>query len=249
MDGDACTGYEHAGRALEHDLAMRLNALDSMQLRLEYWRRDELAIVDDFLDGTVLARIAAEARSLRPRVKRRSVFGYKASGSLSHHVLAQQAPTVMALYRSSALRRWLSDLAEQPLVQCPDWDPHAVAVYCYDAPGDRVGFHYDTSHYRGARYTVLIGIEDDSSARLLCRVRARERHRATECLDVRTGTGNLVFFNGDKLLHAVSPIASGELRVVVSLQFVTNPSMHPLRRAVSLVKDSLAYFGSDAFVR
>jgi hypothetical protein len=195
----------------------------------------------------LLGSIAHEVHALRARVVRRSVWGYKAAGSLACHALAHGAPTVMALYRSRVLRRLLSSLAEQPLIACPAVDPHSVAIYWYEQPGDRVGFHYDVSHYRGARYTVLLGIEDDSSARLQCRVRPRERHRAPECIDVQTAPGKLVFFNGDKLLHAVSPIAGGEHRIVLSLQYVTDTRMHGARRVLSLLKDSLTYFGMDAF--
>ena len=34
---------------------------------------------------------------------------------------------------------------------------------------------------------------------------------------------------------------------LLSLQYVTDTHMNPLRRAVSMVKDSLTYFGMDAF--
>ena len=40
---------------------------------------------------------------------------------------------------------------------CPDEDPHACALYFYTEAGDHMGYHYDTSYYTGARYTVLFG--------------------------------------------------------------------------------------------
>jgi hypothetical protein len=57
--------------------------------------------------------------------------------------------------------------------------------HLYERPGDRVGFHYDTSHYGDAGYTVLLGLEDQSPALLECLVHSRERHREIEHLDVQ----------------------------------------------------------------
>ena len=235
-------------RTLEAQIAAPLSALDGSNVRLDYWRRDELAIVDGCIDPWVLAKLRAEVHALSARVKRRAVWGYKAAGSLSCHALSQGAPTVMTLYRSPALLAFLSDLAERRLQTCPEADAHAAAVYWYEHAGDRVGFHYDVSHYRGARYTALIGLEDDSSGRLQCQLRARERRPELRWLEVKTDPGKLVFFNGDKLLHAVSPIAAGERRIVLSLQYVTDVRMRPSRRALSTIKDSFAYFGLDALL-
>jgi hypothetical protein len=55
--------------------------------------------------------------------------------------------------------------------------------------------------------------------------------------------GSLVLFNGDKLWHAISPLAKGEERVVLTMEYVTNPEMGPFKRFVSNMKDAIAYFG------
>jgi hypothetical protein len=233
---------------LESRIALQLSGIPWPQVRLDYWRHDELAIVDRCVDHGILSGLLSEVHGLRERVKRRAVWGYKAAGSLSSHALERGAPTAIALYRSSALIAFLSDLAEEPLQPCPISDPHAAAVYWYERPGDRVGFHYDVSHYEGARYTALIGLEDRSSSRLQCRLRARDRRSRAHTIEVQTAPGKLVFFNGDKLLHAVSPIAPGERRIVLSLQYVTDARMRPWRRVISTLKDSVAYFGLDALL-
>jgi hypothetical protein len=55
-----------------------------------------------------------------------------------------------------------------------------------------------------------------------------------------------VFFNGYKVEHAVSATRDGERRAVLTLQYVTDRRMRPWRRAVSLAKDALTYFGTEA---
>jgi hypothetical protein len=232
---------------LEDQLAGSLARHDATRIGYGYWRLDELLTLEAALPDAWMNALRREVLALEAKVKRKSIWGYKAAGSLAHSVLAQHAPSAAALYRSPALLRFLSKLCDQPLTRCPDDDAHACAVYWYDRPGDRIGFHYDTSFYRGARYTLLLGVHDDSSARLMCRVHSRDRHRKALDLAVQTTPGKLVFFNGDKLLHAVSPLGSGELRIVLSMQFVTDPSMSPVHKLISSAKDALAYFGADAF--
>ena len=58
-----------------------------------------------------------------------------------------------------------------------------------------------------------------------------------------THPGTLVAFNGDKLWHSITPLGENEERVSLTLEYVTDPSMHPLKRLFSNLKDSFAYFG------
>lgn len=233
--------------AIDDGLATAITALDATRTQLTYWRHEELVVLPRFVPAPVVTAMAAEVHALDGHVVRRTVPGYKRAGSVGYFRLREHAPTAVALYHSPTLRRFLSDLAGMELVTCPDDDPHACAIYCYERAGDRIGFHYDTSWYRGARYTALVGLVDGSSARLHCQVHARDRHRPTKDWRVQTTPGTTVFFNGDKLRHAVTPLGQGERRIVLTLQYVTDPRIHGWRRVVSKLKDSLTYFGWEAF--
>jgi hypothetical protein len=203
----------------------------------------------EFVPAPLLERVGHEAAALRARAQRKVVPGYKKSGSVSYHRVLEEAPAIVALYRSPRVIDWLSRLAGAPLVCCPESDPHACALYYYTEPGDHIGFHFDSSHYAGARYTALIGIVDDSSARLVCDLHKRDRTRAPERREIATAPGSIVFFDGDQLWHSVSPVGPGETRVVLSLEYVTDPSMSPLRRLVSDMKDAMTYFGFAEILR
>lgn len=126
---------------------------------------------------------------------------------------------------------------------CPDRDPHACALYAYTEAGDHMGFHYDNSSYKGRRYTVLFGLRERSSSRLVCHLYTRARGREKEVLEVRTDPGMLVAFDGARLLHAVTPLGEGEHRFVISMQYVESAEMNPFLRFVSDMKDVIAYFG------
>ena len=125
----------------------------------------------------------------------------------------------------------------------PAQDPHAYALYFYTRPGDHIGWHYDTSYYAGRRYTLLLGLLDRSSCRLDYELHTREPRAAVERGSVRIPAGGMVFFDGDKLRHRITPLGTGEKRVSLTFEYLTDVPMRFGRRLISNMKDAVAYFG------
>lgn len=178
-----------------------------------------------------------------PAVNRNYLPGHKAGGSVSRHTLDKLAPFIADLYRSEALIKWLEAVSGDKLQLSPEDDPHAYALYFYTRPGDHIGWHYDTSYYNGRRYTMLLGVIDDSSCRLDYELHTRTPNATPEPGSVQYPPGALVFFDGDKLRHRVTPLGENEMRVSLTFEYVTNPEMRPFQRFISNMKDSIAYFG------
>lgn len=219
-----------------------LAPVERVDARAGYTALDEFVFVERAFQTEELAPLVAEAEALSAQATRKVVPGYKRSGSVSYFQIQEQAPAIEAFYRSPELIAWLSEVAGARLLPCPASDPHACALYYYTRAGDHIGFHYDSSHYRGARYTALVALVDGSSSRLLCQPFKKLRHDLSEAR-VATVPGSLAFFNGDNLWHAISPLGEGERRVMLSLEYVTDPEMGRLRRSLSNFKDAMTYFG------
>lgn len=207
-----------------------------------FWQGEFLAM-PRLLPPEVVDALVQDVTRVRHDAVRRQLPGYKGSSSIAWPVLRDGAPAVTALFHSPAFRGLVEDLADVRLLPAPDHDPHACAVYHYDRPGDGIGYHYDTSWYRGARYTVLVGLVNRSTSRLSCDLHTREPHRRRRTVEVATDPGTVVVFHGDKVWHRVTPLGPGEERTVLTLQYVTDPRMGAVGRAVSFVKDAVAYFG------
>src|SRR5262249_38969194 len=60
---------------------------------------------------------------------------------------------------------------------------------------------------------------------------------------VQIPPGGLVFFDGDKLRHRISPLGENEIRVSLTFEYVTDPKMHFGWRLISNLKDAFGYFG------
>lgn len=199
--------------------------------------------LDEFLSPEITAQLVAAVTAVKETVNRNYLPGHKQGGSVSRHTLDEMAPFVASLYRSAALIDWLSQLAGERLQVSPADDPHAYALYFYTRPGDHIGWHYDTSYYAGRRYTLLLGVIDESSCRLDFELHTREKGATVVPGSVRIPPGGLVFFDGDTLRHRITPLGENEFRVSLTFEYVTDPKMHFGWRLISNMKDAFAYFG------
>jgi hypothetical protein len=224
-------------------IAERVADLNLPTLRNRYFDQGEFLHLDDFLPPEILQRWVQELESLKPRIHRNFVPRKKKGGSVPYSGIRAHAPEIDAVYYSADLLRFLQEIVDAPMKPCPDSDPHRCALYAYTEEGDHIGFHYDTSYYKDRRWTLLVGLKDESSSRLLCHLHTKTPGRTVEKLELQIKPGAMVLFNGDTVFHAVSPTKSGEERYIVSMQFVTSGEMNPFLRLFSNLKDAFAYFG------
>lgn len=232
------------------EIERALGTLDLDKVEATYWDQNEFIHLERWLPASLVARMVEEVERVRPQIHRNFIPRHKKGGSVSYYTLLEQAPTILALYRAPAFIAFLSAVSGRALQPCPESDPHSCALYFYTEPGDHIGFHFDTSYYKGARYTVLVGLIERSSSRLVCQLYKDDpQGRPLVELQLATHPGTIVAFNGDKLWHSITPLGDHEERVSLTLEYVTDPSMHPVKRLVSNLKDAFAYFGLRAVFR
>lgn len=220
-----------------------LAKLDTDALRREFVRQGAFLSLPEFLTPQVTEQLVRAVAAVEPAVNRNYLPGHKQGGSVSRHTIDELAPFIAELYRSPALVQLLERVAGEPLQFSPADDAHAYALYFYTRPGDHIGWHYDTSYYSGRRYTLLLGVLDQSSCTLDYELHTRERGVPVEPGSVRIPPGGLVFFDGDKLRHRITPLGENEKRVSLTFEYVTDQRMNPLWRLISNFKDAVAYFG------
>src|SRR4249920_3967540 len=172
--------------------------LDFDRLSREYWDQNEFLVIPQFLSRSVVEEhLVPQAQGVKSELNRNYIPGHKKGGSVSYYTVMEKAPRFLDLYRSGAFIEFLSRLVQAKLSLCPENDPHSCALYYYTEPGDHIGFHYDTSYYKGARYTVLMGLVDRSpSCRLVCQLYKDDPTRAMLELQLATEPGTVVIFNG-----------------------------------------------------
>ncbi|MGH7274353.1 MAG: HalD/BesD family halogenase [Nitrospiria bacterium] len=251
MENQTVVLSEDVGSKISEEVQQAIQAIDFNQVYKTYWDQNECIFLEQLLPQDVVERILLpEVEQLRSDVHRNYIPGHKKGGSISFYTLIEKAPTFITLYRSPAFIDFMSRLVNARVMPCPENDPHACALYFYTEPGDHMGFHYDRSYYKGARYTVLMGLVQRSEhCRLVCQLYKDDPKRQIREIQLETTPGSMVIFNGNRLWHAITPLGEGEERIVLTMEYVTNPEMGPLKRFISNTKDAIAYFGFSALLR
>jgi len=238
-----------AVHAIDQQLTETLLTLNVEDMTRQYWEQGQFLALEHLMPIQLVQEFMQEVERVRPQINRNFIPGHKKGGSVSFYLLQKSAPAILALYHHQGWMNLLSQITGVPLLLCPEEDPHSCALYFYTEPGDHIGYHYDTSYYKGERFTVLVGLRDQSSSLLACRLHTKDPGHEVKELSLRTEPGTYIFFNGDKLHHAVTPLGVGEERIVLTLQYVTNPSMGMAQRWFSNMKDAVGYFGWSALFR
>ena len=229
---------------LSESIDRSLEARDVEASRAEFEAGGRLLVIENFLPQEVLDAALADLERLRGDIHRNYVPRQKKGGSVSRHAIDRSGAMIGALYRSRPLRDFLEEISGAKLLDCLATDPHTYALYLYTEPGDHISWHYDTSFYRGRRFTLLLGLIENESCVFECEINRRDDSKPTESRSYAMKPGSLVFFDGDGLWHRVTRMAEDDSeRAVITMEFVTDRSMHPWRRLVSNVKDAVAYFG------
>lgn len=225
------------------DVEFPLEGLDRQALRTDFVRQGAFLALDDLLPADVTAQLAHSAHALLGEVNRNYLPGHKKGGSVSRHTVDKLAPGIARLYRSQALIGLLEEVSGDRLLPCPPDDPHGYALYYYTRPGDHIGWHYDTSYYDGRRYTLQLGVMDESSCRLDYALHTRGPGATVATSSLQIKPGGVVFFDGDKLRHRITPLGEHAMRVSLTFEYVTDPGMRPWLRLFSNLKDAFGYFG------
>ncbi|MFN6500700.1 MAG: 2OG-Fe(II) oxygenase [Nostoc sp. DedQUE01] len=223
---------------LQTEIYQALAAVDYQKLQAEFQAQNEFLVLENFLPNSILNKFLSLLPSLQPAINRNYIPNHKKGGSISRYSLDSLAPIFGEFYQLNDFFEFLKKITGEKLLPCPHYDPHTYALYYYTEPGDHIQYHYDTSYYRGKRYTVLLGLVNRSSSKLEYQLYRDIPERETQMRSLSLTPGTLVLFNGDNLYHRVTPLGQNEQRIVLTLEYVTDTRMGMLKPFVSNMKDA-----------
>jgi hypothetical protein len=205
---------------------------------------DRFATVPDVLPAPAFAALKTEAERL-VAPERSFVPTHKKGGTVAYETLVASAPAIVALYHGRDFQNFISRLVGVAVQPTPINDQSSLSVLVYDRPGDHIGWHYDHNFYRGRHFTVLIMLANTGcSADGLSHGETRARIAGEE-IAVRAAPNTLTAFEGACVRHKATPVEDGELRVVLSMTYCTDPRARWWQGVSRRVKDT-AYFGIRA---
>jgi len=112
----------------------------------------------------------------------------------------------------------------------------------YTEEGDHIQWHFDHNFYRGRQFTVLLSLLNRGGEGGLSASRLMRKDAAGNEVAIDTPENTLVVFEGQRVVHRVSPAAAGDQRIVLSMTFNVDPRISFTREIKRRIKDT-AFFG------
>lgn len=226
----------YAGKPLGLGLAESSGAMPLFDQRL--------VRLENFLPHSVFDDLHSEIGGL-VETERSYLPTHKKGGTVAYETLLRKAPKTVQLYLSDELSRFVSEITGVQVWPTPVYDQSSCSVLFYERPGDHIGWHYDHNFYKGRHLTVLFSIINSGHMRDGLSAARLEAVLDGEVVALATPPNTLTVFEGQKVLHRVTPIGEGERRVVLSMTFTTDPSASLLQGLKRRIKDT-AFFGIRA---
>jgi hypothetical protein len=208
----------------------------------EAFERDRLIRAENFLNSATLEKLRAESLANTGRVIRSYVPTHKKGGTVSYEKIHYHAPGCLAVYHSPKVRSWISNVVGAPVVPTANHDQSSCSLLVYDQEGDHINWHYDHNFYNGRHFTVLVSLHNRSqqgtvSSSLL-------QHKAADGRELAEDTSEnvIVVFEGARVLHRATQTKAGDLRIMLSMTFATNPTLSWYKEVIRRIKD-IAFFG------
>lgn len=142
-----------------------------------------------------------------------------------------------AIYFYNTFSSRVEELIGEKVYTTPLTLPTSVCLLVYDQKGDFINWHFDVNYFNGRFFTVLIPVTLKESC-------TKFKYKDSLSNDIELDLGKSrksVIFEGENLFHMATPLCSNDTaRIVLSLQYTTDPQINSFNRFLMNIKD-LAY--------
>jgi hypothetical protein len=168
--------------------------------------------------------------------KRIVVPGWKSGRTIITQTIQKNIPKVYDWYKN--LETYIGKIIGEKVYTTPDKFPTTCAVLIYEEEGDFINWHYDVNYFNGRFFTLLIPVNiTNTCTEYVYYDKDGNKQGLQEEL------GKAILFEGDKVFHMASPFCNkGEKRVIISVQFSTDPTISWYNNILIRIKD-YAYIG------
>lgn len=163
-----------------------------------------------------------------------NITGWKAGRTINTQNCIKHYPEVIEYYKS--LVPYLSSVIGENVLTTPLDLPTSCAFLIYENEGDFINWHYDVNYYNGRFFTLLLPITLEKTKY----VYMNKEDKAESIEFTRLDQG--ILFEGAYVFHMATPLGKNEKRIILSLQYSTDPTINIYNRILMGIKD-FAYNG------
>jgi hypothetical protein len=150
--------------------------------------------------------------------------------NISYNTLKENIPEIEDWYNS--LPNIISPYISDSLQVVPQYVKNRMSLIVYEKEGDYIDWHFDTNHYDGRFFTLLIPV----STEITCGNYVYKDHEEKEQV-LEVEKSQAIFFEGDKVFHRGKALCANQRRVILSMTFVTSQKMNSWNYCLQKLKE------------
>ena len=186
-----------------------------------YIKKIKLSIPNEFL---------APLDEIAQREGTRVEIYKKRQKAVSIQKLQANLPEIVEWYKG--LTRQISDAIGEEVKVTPLNQPNSLSLVVYEKEGDFIDWHFDTNHYNGRYFTLLLPV---TTAPTCGNYQYRNAEGETETLYLQQGEA--ILFEGDRVFHKGKELCKNQRRVVLSCTFTSSHTITPPEAILYFVKN------------
>jgi len=168
--------------------------------------------------------------------KRVVIPGWKAGRTISTSNVKKNLPEVFNWYKN--LEEQIGSIIGEKVYITSDTLPTTCAVLVYEEDDDFINWHYDVNYFNGRFFTLLIPCTITNTC-----TEYTYYDKDGIKKGIKEELGKSILFEGDKVFHMATKFCNkGQKRVMLSVQFSTNPTISWFNNFFMRIKD-IAYIG------
>jgi hypothetical protein len=194
--------------------------------KFRYIKKIELSIPEDYRN--VLLEIS-KYNGIRIEIPK------KRQKCISLKYLKQLFPPILDFYKS--LPEKISKIIGTTVKITPLTEPNSLCLVVYEQEGDYIDWHFDTNHYNGRYFTLLIPVSTVATCG-----NYQYKNSKKETQTVILDKNESLLFEGDKVYHKAKKLCANQRRVVLSCTFTTSQKIPTIEYIFQTIKN-IGIFG------
>ena len=134
---------------------------------------------------------------------------------ISLKYLQENIPEIVDWYQT--LPDIISQYIGKKVYITPLSQPNSLCLVIYDRAGDYIDWHFDTNHYNGRFFTLLLPVTFEDTCG-----NYQYRNEDEDTVTLKLKKGDALLFEGDKVFHRGKELCDNQFRVILSCAFTTS---------------------------
>jgi hypothetical protein len=205
-----------------------LKDIDPQSNKFNYIKKFKLSVPDDYIDPLLEISMTQGNRIEIPSKRQKCI-------SLKR--LQESFPQIIEWYKS--LPPIISKVLGTKVITTPLIESNSLCLVVYEKAGDFIDWHFDTNHYNGRFFTLLLPI---SSKQTCGNYQYRNSKGVTQTVKLSKSNEDALIFEGEKVYHKAKKLCANERRVILSCTFTTSQEIPTIEIIFQKIKN-LGIFG------